>query len=128
MESHQSPSTNSSSNGQKNIMPNIDVARSWSSQTLVREQDALVYQLPREAIAQIDQALGFARANGLTVETMEQEDFRIPALARALPDLRHRLDAGRGIVILRGLDAESFSEADAEIVTWGIGNYFGRPI
>lgn len=109
-------------------MSNIDVARSWSSQTLVREQDALVYQLPRDAIAQIDQALGFARANGLTVETMEQEDFRIPALARALPDLRHRLDAGRGIVILRGLDAESFSEADAEIVTWGIGNYFGRPI
>ena len=110
MESHQSPSTNSSSNGQKNIMPNIDVARSWSSQTLVREQDALVYQLPREAIAQIDQALGFARANGLTVETMEQEDFRIPALARALtgrqsiPPMLCLRDPGPGWVASLGPD------------------------
>ena len=87
-----------------------------------------MYTLTPDALTEIHQALEFARANGLTVNTVEQEDFRIPAFARDVGTLRDRLDTGRGFAVIQGLDPEAISESDAEIVAWGLCNYLGRPI
>lgn len=103
-------------------------ARSWRRDDLRQESDRLFYCLDAQAIAQIDQALAFCHANGLTIDTVEQEDFRIPAFARDVADLRARMDHGRGFVVVQGLDPELYSEADAEIVCWALCNYMGQPI
>ncbi len=103
-------------------------ARQWDKRTLEADGAAHLYTLSQDAIDQIGAALAFTAANGLTVDTIEQEDFRIPAFAVDVPRLRKRLDTGRGFVVIRGIDATEWTENEAEIVSWGLCNYLGRPI
>ena len=103
-------------------------ARQWDADTLRNDGAAHIYTLTTDALTQVGAALDFARTNGLTVETIEQEDFRIPAFARDVGKIRERLDSGRGFLVIRGLDAAALSESEAEIVAWGLCNYLGRPI
>lgn len=110
------------------LPPGEPSARNWDRHALEGDGPAHLYQLSAEARGQIGAALDFARANGLSAETVEQEDFRIPAFARDVPRLRERLDTGRGFVVVRGMDAKDRTEAEAEIIAWGLCNYLGRPI
>ena len=103
-------------------------ARDWTRVTLAAEGDAHRHDLTPAARAEIDAALAFARANGLTAETVEQEDFRIPAFAAAVPGLRRRLDCGRGFLIIGGIDTAPLAEGEVELLAWGLCNYLGRPI
>lgn len=114
--------------GAAGVPPSDPAARAWRRAELEADPAPLFHDLPPEALRQIDEALAFARANGLTVETVEQEDVRLPALARDVPDLRARLDTGRGFVVLRGVDTGRMTEAEAEIVAWALCNYMGQPI
>ncbi|KMK64904.1 TauD/TfdA family dioxygenase [Puniceibacterium sp. IMCC21224] len=119
----------SNATGAAPAVPDTDPdARGWRRDDLAGEQSALFYTLSDAARAEIANALDFARANGLTVDTVEQQDFRIPSFARDVPDLRQRLDTGRGFFVLRGIGADGWSEADAEIISWAICNYLGLPI
>ena len=101
--------------------------RKWRRDDLAGET-ALFYTLPDAALAEIETGLAFAHANGLTVDTVEQQDFRLPSFARDVPELRARLDAGRGFFVMRGLDPDRLTEADAEIAAWVLCNYLGQPI
>lgn len=103
-------------------------ARAWRQDDLAADQADLFYSLTDGARDKIAASVAFARANGLTVDTVEQQDFRIPSFARDVPDLRERLDTGRGFFILRGVGADIWTEPEAEIVSWAICNYLGFPI
>lgn len=103
-------------------------ARAWRRDDLASDKAALFYTLSDAARAEIADNIAFAHANGLTVDTIEQQDFRIPSFARDVPDLRKRLDSGRGFFVLRGIGAECWTEAEAEMVSWAVCNYLGLPI
>lgn len=108
--------------------PANDVAaRLWTRDILAEETDSVFYEVSPAASEQIDAGLAFCSANGLTVDTVEQEDIRLPAYARDVDDLRQRLDTGRGFVVLRGIGSGR-SESEAEIVAWALCNYLGQPI
>lgn len=102
--------------------------RQWGREDLDRDGAQHLYDLSDEALGQIGAALTFAKANGLTIDTVEQEDFRVPAFAVDVPQMRARLDTGRGFAVIRGIDTASLSEGEAEIVAWALCNYLGRPI
>ena len=101
-------------------------ARAWNRQSL--SAATVFFDLADAALDQIDRSLRFTHANGLTVDTVEQEDFRVPAFAADVRGIQEQLDHGAGFAILRGLDPTTFSESDAEIVAWGLCNYLGRPV
>ena len=113
--------------GTTGVPPTDPAARAWRRADLEADPAALFHDLSPEALEQIAARLAFARANGLTIDTVEQEDFRLPAFARDVPDLRARLDTGRGFLVLRGIDTD-LSEPEAEIVAWALCNYMGQPI
>lgn len=94
--------------------------------------DAMASDLRRPAppalAGEIARALELVRANGLDIDTVEQEDLRLPSFARMVPSLRRLLDDGPGIAILAGLDLDPLSEDEAGIVGWGLANYLGKPM
>ena len=90
--------------------------------------DGTVVDVASDVADQLRDAVASARRHGLELDDVEQEDIRLPGLVAAVPEVLGCLDGGPGFVILRGLGLESFDEADAEIATWGAGNYFGRPV
>ena len=101
-------------------------ARAWNRQGLAAS--SVFFDLKDAVLTEIAGRLRFAHANGLTVDTVEQEDFRVPSFAADVRGIQAQLDHGVGMVILRGLDPSAFSEADAEIIAWGLCNYLGRPL
>ncbi len=103
-------------------------ARQWDADALRNDDRVHFYILTPDALNEIRTALDLARTNGLTVDTVEQEDFRVPSFARDVGKLRDRLDTGRGFLVIQGFDPEAISEGEAEIVAWGLCNYLGRPI
>jgi hypothetical protein len=102
--------------------------RLWRADDLTAEAPSLLIDLSPEVLVQIDAAVLRARANGLTVDTVEQEDFRLPAFAREVPALRRLLDTGRGFFVLRGVDVHRYSEGEVEMIGWALCNYLGQPI
>jgi len=83
---------------------------------------------PAALAGEIARALELVRANGLDIDTVEQEDLRLPSFARMVPSLRRLLDDGPGIAILAGLDLDGLTEDEAGIVGWGLANYLGKPM
>lgn len=112
--------------GQDCFMPLEPLPRAWTSQSLEADQDALFYDFSDRSLAEIDAALRGIRLRGVTLEIMEQEDFRIPSFARDVPDLRRRLDDDYGFVVLRGLDLAPYTREESEMIYWSVGNYLGR--
>jgi hypothetical protein len=103
-------------------------ARGWRKADIDADPAPVFCDLSPEALRQIEDAVAFAHANGLTAETVTQEDVRIPAFARTVADLRERLDTGRGFVVVRGIEAARWTEPEAEIISWALCNYLGQPI
>lgn len=100
--------------------------RCWRAADLTAETDRIDFWLPPETRQEIEAALDFVRANKLTLATLTQEDFRLPSLARKMPEMRQQLDQGFGFVVLHTGLAETLSEAEFEIVGWALCNYFGQ--
>lgn len=100
--------------------------RCWRADDLSAQTDQVGFALSPETGQEIRAALDFVRANNLTLSTLTQEDFRLPSLARKMPELRQQLDEGPGFVVLQTGLAETLSESEFEIVGWALCNYFGQ--
>ncbi|MCC7426655.1 MAG: TauD/TfdA family dioxygenase [Alphaproteobacteria bacterium] len=108
--------------------PVADAGRLWTAATLDPLRESLFFDLPAATLAEIEEAIAHCRANGLTLETMEQEDFRLPSFAPHVAGLRHKLDTGAGILVLRGLPVDRHDDATCGMIAWGLANYLGRPL
>ena len=107
------------------LRKHVGSQRAWTRDSL--QSISLFYDVSAEIRVEIAQALNQIALNGLHLQNIEQEDFRIPSFARDVPALRDRLDNGNGFFILRGLDT-ALPEDQLNIVYWGLGNYLGRVI
>ncbi len=93
----------------------------------IAEADYVV-AAPDAARGQIAEALAAIHRQGLDLDTVEQEDLRLPALGDIVPDVHARLDGGPGFALIRGLGLDALAEDDASIAAWGVANYLGKPI
>lgn len=102
--------------------------KNWSKPTAEINEGRYLVEVDPAVAQQLKEAVAGVRRHGLELDDVEQEDIRLPALVKTVPEVHDRLDGGPGFVILRGLGLDQFNESDAEIATWGVGNYVGRPV
>ena len=76
---------------------------------------------------ELDSALRDVTRRGLDWPAMTRGDFPIPRFARSLGEVSRELEDGRGLVLLRGLPVERYTEAELRILYWGIGLHLGTP-
>lgn len=112
----------------RSLPPSEPRARYWTHAAIARDAGTVFRALPAAAMPELEAAMAFVQANGITLDTVEQEDVRLPAFAREVPALRRVLDSGPGFAVLRGVDAARWSEAEAEIIAWALCNYLGQTI
>lgn len=108
------------------MMPIERSLRAWTRETLADHVNKQFYDLGAKALAEIDAAVEDFRFRKLSLQIIEQEDFRIPSFAKDVPELRRRLDEDFGLVVIRGLRLDRWTQQETEMVYWGIGNYLGR--
>ncbi len=103
----------------------VDNPAAWRSADLV-ESDWLRALAPAEADAFA--TLGHQLAtDGSRLEDLTREDLDAPALAALADRCRLDLDAGRGVVLLRGVPVDEMGVAACEAAFWAFGLLLGWP-
>lgn len=77
--------------------------------------------------AELDHALSVARASGKPLGELTANDFPLPGLAAEVRRWREVLAAGRGFLLVSGLQVQDWSAEDAERVFWCLGQHLGLP-
>lgn len=57
---------------------------------------------------------------------MTHKDFPLPTLGPKLKQFTEEVVNGRGFQFIRGVPVDRYTAADATIVYWGLGTYWGR--
>lgn len=78
-------------------------------------------------LEELDAALRHALEKSEDVLEIGRDDFPLPALSARLLKIERDLIDGRGFVLLRGLPREKYSQAEMEMLYWGIGMHLGAP-
>src|SRR5690606_26517601 len=88
--------------------------------------ESWIWQLPADAIVEIDEAVRLLESNACTIPNIQKADFPLPTLGPELERLAHEVEYGKGFQIIRGLPVERYSDDQLRKIFWGIGLYFGN--
>jgi len=98
----------------------------WTSDQ-VADESLWTEVLAGTDLEEIDSALRQALAKSDDVLEISREDFPLPTLHERLVAIERELIDGRGFVRLRGVDRSRYSQAEMEMLYWGIGMHLGAP-
>lgn len=92
-----------------------------NSKTWLRELDDRVLE-------EIDVALQAVKQRGLRWDQVRREDFATPAILTLMDDVANELENGSGIVKIRTLPVEKYSDTELRQIYFGLGSVLGRPV
>ena len=98
----------------------------WHGEELARSPGWIRPVTPR-FVEELDAALRAVERRGLRWPGFGPADFRLPTVAGELAAVRHELERGRGIVLLRGLPVERYTLEQLRQLSWGLGVHLGTP-
>jgi hypothetical protein len=98
----------------------------WTSADVADEAEWTEQLEPAEQ-TEIDNALRHALAKSDDVLEIERDDFPLPTVSAHLAAIENELINGRGFVRLRGIDRSAYTQAEMEVIYWGIGMHLGLP-
>jgi hypothetical protein len=93
----------------------------------IQRDPAWTHELDAAAIGEIDAALAHAKDSGARIPFGKQL-FPLPRLAEDLDRILDEIENGRGFKLIRGIPRSRYSDADCELLYWGIGVHLGTPI
>ena len=98
----------------------------WRGDELAASSDWMRI-LTTPELEEVDAALRAVQRRGLAWRDMTKDDFPIPRLAASLAEVRRELEDGRGVVLLRRIPVERYTEDELRIIYWGLGLHTGTP-
>jgi hypothetical protein len=98
----------------------------WHGDDLARSAD-WIHPLGASEQEEVDTALRQVQRRGLGWRELRREDFATPRLARTLAEVSDELEHGRGLVLLRRIPVERYTEDELRIIYWGLGLHLGTP-
>ena len=104
----------------------LETHAQWRSQDVANPESWTV-TLSGNELEEIHEALRRAEARGVSLIDIRREDFPLPQLSKKLQALERELIDGRGFALLRGVERERYSQAEMELLYWGIGMHLGEP-
>lgn len=86
-----------------------------------------LYKLTGDDVAEIDAALQIIKSQGLDIP-FGPEAFPIPTFKARLDELISRVTDGLGVILMRGIPRERYTNEECALIYWGIGVHMGRPV
>ncbi len=93
----------------------------------IQNDPAWLYQFDADALAELDAALQQVKRLGAQIP-FGVDAFPLPRLKQDMSRLLDEIENGRGFKLLRGIPRARYTDAECEIIYWGIGMHFGAPI
>ena len=101
-------------------------AVAWTAADLKQDQSWRIC-LTEAQRNEVRAAARTALSAGKPITRLTAADFPLPTLGPRLIEFRNDLEGGRGFVLLQRLPVEDFSDEDAPVLLWGVGQYLGIP-
>lgn len=98
----------------------------WTS-SQVADEEIWTEHFTGAELKELDAALRHALAKSEDVLEIGRDDFPLPVLRPRLVEIERELIEGRGFVRLRGIERQRYSQAEIEMLYWGIGMHLGTP-
>jgi Taurine catabolism dioxygenase TauD, TfdA family len=105
----------------------IDIPAAWRGPELAAARD-WIHEFSADEIAEIEGALGGAKARGKTLDTLTKEDFPLPTVAKRIAFARDFLENRKGIYQFRGIKIDGYSKDDLRLMYWGLGRHIGTAV
>ena len=105
----------------------IDHPGAWKA-TDFDSKDDYAFDLTKRHIDALDDALTRVKKQGLTIDTVGRDEFRLSAIEDDLAAIRDEVRHGRGLVLIRGFPNARYDLADLELAYWGFGTFFGNGV
>lgn len=99
----------------------------WRGEDLAGSTD-WIRPFSAAALAEVDAALRAVQARGLAWRDVRTADFPLPGVSADLARVNRDLEWGRGLVLLRGLPVERYSEEELRTIWWGLGCHLGTAV
>jgi hypothetical protein len=112
------------------IMPEVvDIAPipspvAWRADEM-RDGSRWIHELSTSDIANIERGLANVKTRGLAIP-FAADDFPVGALAERIASIRHDLEHGTGVALVRGLDVDKYGLDDVKLIYWGLGAHIGN--
>ena len=87
----------------------------WRGEDLARATD-WIHTITAAEVEELDGALRAVQRRGLDWRNMTRDDFPIPRFSRSLAEVGRELEDGRGLVLLRRIPIEHYSEDELRII------------
>jgi len=84
-------------------------------------------RLDAASVEEIDSALAHAKRRGVAIP-FTADAFPLPGFAARLEGILDEIENGRGFVLLRGIPRDRYSDADCELLYWGLMSHLGKPV
>lgn len=86
-----------------------------------------IHHFDAAAIAELDAALNHAKRAGARIP-FGAELFPLPTLRKTVDAILNDIEHGLGFKLLRGIPRHQYTDADCELLYWGLGVHFGMPV
>jgi hypothetical protein len=106
--------------------PVITEAAAWIGPQ-IQHDPSWVYHFDAAVIAEIDAALAHARRAGATIP-FGPELFPLPGFSARIDKILNDIEQGQGFKLLRGIPRHRYTDEECELIYWGLGVHFGKPI
>ncbi len=100
----------------------VDHPSAWTSRRM-GSIDRFVYRLHGPQLEAIDELLRNSRS--VPPQQVTRREFDHPLLNPMLADMFGTIVNGRGVVVVRGITPDRYSEEDFERIHWGFGTHWG---
>lgn len=96
----------------------------------IRDHTDWIYTLSPQALAALEQGLEQLAARSLNAPNFSRDDLQIatPEVQAEFDRISDELENGYGFVVVRGLDADKYSEADMANMYYMMGHFMGTPV
>lgn len=106
--------------------PKLTGPAAWVGASL-QHDPAWIVRFDDAAIDELDAALACAKRAGARIP-FDKTAFPLARLAAQLDAVLEEIENGRGFALIRGIPRQRYSDADCELLYWGIGVHLGMPI
>ena len=107
------------------MTPALTTSPAWVGSELAGSTD-WIRPVSAAAIAEWDAALAGLARRGLAWPNFGRDDFPVLTFARELDAVLDELENGRGVVLLRGIPVERYTEHELKNLYWGLGSHLGH--
>ncbi|MBT5570988.1 MAG: TauD/TfdA family dioxygenase, partial [Alphaproteobacteria bacterium] len=108
------------------IRETITTPDAWAGPQ-IQSDDRWLYHLSEDEIAELDSALQTVKAAGLEIP-FSADAFPIPNFKARLDELISRVTDGLGVILIRGMPRERYTNEECGLIYWGLGVHMGRPV